>query len=183
MYKQPNVDSSYKNNDIGRTIYTVVMALKPSLVIEVGTLYGYSAICIGQALRDLGGDRKLICFDLWDDYKYKHTTMGNTYKNIINCGLDDYIVLKKGSINEAISYFMKYTSIENNVLFHIDISNNGDIIRMIKNSVGKYSNVIFEGGTAERDRVAWMDKYGKPPILGSCEYKVIDERFPGLSML
>ena len=46
MYKEPKVYSSYSENNIGQTLYDIVMKLKPKKIIEIGVLEGYSTIYI-----------------------------------------------------------------------------------------------------------------------------------------
>lgn len=180
MFVEPkSIYSSYSKNGIGRTIYTVTMSIKPLVAIEIGSLGGYSAICIAQALRDLGGQRHLYCYDLFEDYKYRKSTINQTRENIKKYGLEEYITLHQKDMKHAIKIAQGRCD-----FLHVDVSNDGDIIKMVSNVIHKPSQtVIFEGGTKERDHVEWMIKYKKTPIIGSCKYNVIDERFPGLSML
>ena len=41
MYKEPQVYSSYRENNIGKTLYDIVIELKPKTIIEIGVLEGY----------------------------------------------------------------------------------------------------------------------------------------------
>ncbi len=177
MYKQPGLASSYGMNDLGRTIYTYTMAVKPKIVFEVGTYFGYSAVCIAQALRDLGGDRMLVCYDLWDKYKYNHCGMSDTRKNITGYDLMRFVTLIEMPLR-----YIKYNTGVTPDMMHVDISNDGDIIKDVYNS-SMCDNTIFEGGSKERDQVEWMVKHNKTPIRGSCSYTIIDERFPSISLM
>ena len=63
---------------------------------------------------------------------------------------------------------------------HVDLSNDGEVLRKIverwddKLSFGGL--LLFEGGSEERDNVAWMQKYNKAPIKDEIEsYLLIDE--------
>ena len=67
MYTEPDVKSSYTENNIGKTIYDIVYNKKPNRVLEFGALNGYSTVCIGQALRDVGYGT-LVSYDLFEDY-------------------------------------------------------------------------------------------------------------------
>ena len=49
MYRQPDVYSSYRKNNIGQTLYDIVTKLKPKKIIEIGVLEGYSTISMAQA--------------------------------------------------------------------------------------------------------------------------------------
>ena len=60
MYIQPQVESSYRKNNLGINIYNTIITLKPTKVVEFGILHGYSTLCIAQALRDLNMGGKLI---------------------------------------------------------------------------------------------------------------------------
>jgi len=186
MYKQPGVESSYAENDLGRTLYTVVMALRPKVVVEVGTLHGYSAIAMAQALRDLGGPGDVECFDLWDAYEYKHAKMSDTLMNVLDHKLEERIRLHDGTLSDAINWYHNSAfGLKSGVLFHIDISNDGDIIKNTVEAIGKDSlGILFEGGTEERNNIEWMKKYNKTPITKECcDYRVIDDRFPSISLV
>ena len=64
MYKEPNVYSSYKKNNIGKTIYDIVLEYKPIKIVEIGVLDGYSIICMAQAIRDLNNGGLVYAYDL-----------------------------------------------------------------------------------------------------------------------
>lgn len=179
-YINPDIESSYKENDIGQTLYNLVMSTKPTTIVEYGTLYGYSAVAMAQALRDLSVDgikREIICYDLWDEYKFKKASKDKTQETIDKLGLSEYVVLKYGDI--------LHTTPPECQLIHIDVSNDGSVLSKIdyifKNNPAM---VIFEGGIPERDKVQWMSKYNKQP-MGSCgvRYDIINPKFPGLSVL
>ncbi len=182
-YKNPNIESSYQQNDLGKTIYDTIIKYKPNIVIEFGCLYGYSTISIATALRDLG-QGKLICYDLWDEYKYKHSTLSQTQENIEKYGLSNYVEFVKKDYNEWLNNPDKFD------LLHLDISNTGDIIlktyESLKESINSGSVVLFEGGSEERDNVEWMIKYGARPINSIKDivnYKIVNETFPSLSII
>ena len=92
-YKNPNVESSYNENNIGQTLYDLVLELKPKKIIEFGTLNGYSAISMAMALHEIGEGGKIICYDLWDSYPYKHSTIEKTKSFINELSLLDFIEL------------------------------------------------------------------------------------------
>lgn len=172
-YKTVEIESSYRENDLGKTLYDLVMELKPKTIIEFGTLNGYSAVAMAQALRDLGAGH-IISYDLWDLYKHKHGVRSLVQDEIDRLGLSKYITLETGD-------FKHWQGDAD--LVHVDISNDGETIKMLK-SKGITGTVIFEGGSVERDRVQWMTKYNKPPIRSSgVRFDVIDERFPSISKL
>lgn len=51
----------------GRLLKMLVLMKKPKNIIEVGTFSGYSAICMAEGLKELGGNRKLYTFEINDE--------------------------------------------------------------------------------------------------------------------
>lgn len=51
----------------GRLLKMLVLMKKPENIIEVGTFSGYSAICMAEGLKELGGNRKLYTFEINDE--------------------------------------------------------------------------------------------------------------------
>jgi len=177
MYKEPNVYSSYRENNIGQSLYDIVIKLKPKKIIEIGVLEGYSTICMAQALKDLGEGGKVHAYDLFDEYEYRNCSMTEVSDNVNKYGVQDYVQLKYESFDKWLN------SSEDFDLLHLDISNDGDIILKMYDKYPKHK-VIFEGGTVERDNVDWMIKYKKTKITITqtrCKYKIINKAFPSLS--
>lgn len=184
MYKQPEVYSSYAENNLGKTLYDAVLEYKPKKIIDFGVLEGYSTISMAQALRDLSNGGKVIAYDLFEDYPYRHSAMSKTKENINKYNLSEFVTLKRKNFYDWIK------NPEDFDLMHLDISNDGEIIKLAYNNLKKYldkgSVLIFEGGTKDRDQVEWMIKYNKTPIYPlkkEIGYKILDERFPGLAIL
>lgn len=175
-YANPDIESSYRENDLGRTLYDLVLEHKPTTVIEFGTLNGYSAVCIGLALKKLGHGA-LISYDLWDEYKFKKGNKAHVEEVLVKYGVEDFVALKQGNFDTWVP--------EPFDLMHVDISNDGSVLtRLQKKTVGMGGLVLFEGGSPQRDRCEWMLKYNKQPMQ-SCgvRYEVINEDFPSLSKL
>ena len=182
-YTNPKIESSYYKNNIGETIYETIIKKQPKKVIEFGCLYGYSTVAIAMALRKLGGG-KLKCYDLWENYKYKHSTIKKTIQNIQSYGLNDYVDFVE------MDYFDWLANPEDFDIMHLDISNTGDIIlktfHSLNEKIKNGSIVLFEGGSEERDNVEWMIKYDSIPINSvkkETNYKVINSNFPSLSII
>jgi predicted O-methyltransferase YrrM len=183
MYINPNIESSYYQNDLGKTIYDWVIENKPNKVIEFGCLYGYSTIAIGLALKYLGKG-KLKCYDLFDNYQYKHSTIQQTIENVKKYNVEDYVEFIQ------MDYYEWLSNPEDFDLMHLDISNTGDVIlntyNTLKNKINNGSIVLFEGGSEERDNVEWMTKYKSTPITSvknQTQYHIINPNFPSLSVL
>lgn len=166
MFQVPDITSSYRrtDNSIGVTLYNIVLELKPEKIVEFGVMHGYSAICMGQALRDLGKGH-LYAYDIWSPVYKKE----DAERNIRNFGLNQWITLGDGDWNEFKDDFG---------LLHIDVNNNGDIIKALSMRFPD-KHVIFEGGTKERDEA----KPNATPMEGSAPYKVLNLKFPGISKL
>ena len=174
-YSSPTVESSYRENNLGKTLYDLVIKEKPKTIVEFGTLNGYSAIAMAQACRD-NKVGHIVSYDLWDEYKHKHGTRALVQEEIDKLGLSNFITLEKGDF--------KHWQGDADLIV-LDISNDGStIIEADKKFRGHCKQFVFEGGTVERDRVKWMLKYNRPAIV-SCgvRYEVLDERFPSLSVI
>lgn len=176
MYIEPEVESSYSLNNLGKTIYDEIRKLQPDLVIDFGVLNGYSTICIAQALRDNGKGRVKV-YDLFEKYEYNHSQLENLVKNLKAHGVLDLVDIDEMNFFDWIKNPEPFDAV------HIDISNTGDIVDMFKTIEGK-GLVLFEGGSLDRDRAGWMVKYNKKPINSSTMvFEVINSNFPSISRL
>ena len=177
MYQEPcHIYSSYTPNNIGEIIYKVVRELKPKKIIDFGLLYGYSTICLAQAVRD-NGFGKVIGYDLFEDYKYKKSIKPIVEYNLQYYNLDQYVTLVKKDFNQWLREDEDFD------LLHLDISNTGEIINKLYDKHPDKA-LIFEGGIEKRDQVEWMVKYNFPSInsiKSKTNYKIITPSFPGLS--
>jgi predicted O-methyltransferase YrrM len=172
-YENPKVYSSYRENDIGKTLYDLVIKLKPKTIVEFGTLHGYSAIAMAMACQE-NKVGHVVSYDLWNSYRHTHGEQCMVQDQIAELGLEKYITLEQGDLKhwDGSGDFV-----------HIDVSNGGDTLKMIK-SKNPTGVVVFEGGTVERDRVKWMIKYNRPTMGASgVRYEIINPAFPGLSKL
>jgi hypothetical protein len=176
------IESSYSKNGLGIFLYETVLEISPLKIVEFGTLFGYSAICMGLALKTLGNG-SLTCFDLWEDYSYKSSKRSDVQQRIDDLGVSDFVTLEKGNIFEGDWSNLNFD------FCHIDVSNDGEKIYQIheifKEKIKSGIPVIFEGGTPERDNVEWMTKYKRASICSTRDklnYTVINEKFPGISI-
>jgi predicted O-methyltransferase YrrM len=175
MYQEPShIYSSYSQNNIGETIYNIVRKLKPYKVIDFGLLYGYSIVCLAQAVKD-NGFGEVIGYDLFEEYEYKKSIKSIVEYNLQYYQLNKYVTLVKKDFNNWLNENEDFD------LLHLDISNTGSTINLIYQ---KYPNkkVMFEGGIKERDNVEWMHKYQALPIQSTqTPYKILNPNFPSLS--
>jgi tRNA A58 N-methylase Trm61 len=173
-YQNPEIQSSYQKNDLGKTLYDLVIALKPQKIVEFGTLNAYSTVCMAMALQELGRG-KIHSYDLWDGYQFKHGKLHECMWEVMKRGLGKYVQFHRGDFHSWEG--------EKCDLLHLDISNDGNTLKeAVKKMKGKCPTIVFEGGSAERDAVEWMKKYKKTPINGSVPYKIINPKFPSLSI-
>jgi predicted O-methyltransferase YrrM len=173
-YQNPDIESSYRANDLGKTLYDLVIKYKPKKVIEYGTLNGYSAVAIAMALEE-NGQGKLYSYDLWGKYEYKHTSMDVAWKNVKKYGLSHRVVLQYGDF-----WRMRPQKCD---MVHFDLSNDGLKVQKAISKLKEISPVIvFEGGSIERDNVEWMKTYKRLPI-NDCgvKYKALNPLFPSIS--
>lgn len=183
-FVEPDVASSFAMNGLGRTIYELTRALRPRAVVEFGVLHGYSLLCLAQGIRDGGGEGSVIGYDLWDEYPYNHGRLADVEGVVEKMGCRRFVTLRKMDFNE---WLLKPETFD---LFHLDVSNDGDIlervVRTLKGQLNDGAVMLFEGGTPERDAIAWMQKYARRPIGPVVEAygcRIVDSRFPGLSAI
>jgi hypothetical protein len=157
-----NMRSSYKENNYGRIFKELVLIHKPELMVELGVLDGYSAVHFAKGLKE-NKKGHLYCYDLWDDYDYKHGDFDSVYNTLKAESVDKYVSLYKGNAFEV------YEAYEDNSIdiLHVDISNDGEVLRK---TMSLWSNkvkgiIAFEGGSKERDEIEWMVKFNKIPII------------------
>lgn len=178
MYINPDIESSYRENNIGETLYNKVLELKPNKIVEFGCLYGYSTVAMALALKELG-QGKIYCYDLFEEYKYKHSTIQQTIENVKKYKLEEYVEFIQMDYHEWLLNPEEFD------LMHLDISNTGDVILKTYNALPKNSIVMFEGGSEERDNIEWMKKYNATPInsvKNKTNYQVLNSNFPSLSI-
>lgn len=180
-YKKLDIESSFQKNDLGQTLYNIVLERKPKKIVEWGTLYGYSTVAMAMALDELG-EGNITAYDLFENYAFKHSTMEETQSNINRHGVSEYVTLKRGNFDDWIKDPEPFD------LLHVDISNNGDTVARlyagVKDYVAAGATVLFEGGSVEHDEIEWMIKYGFRKIANSgVPYRLLDARFPSLSII
>lgn len=177
MYINPDVESSYKYNDLGKTLYDEVIKAKPSVVIDFGVLNGYSTICMAQACKD-NGFGKVKVYDLFEKYDFNRADFARLIRNLKNHGVLEWVEI------EQKNFFDWIKNPEPFDLIHIDISNTGDILDLVWDSLQGKGIVLFEGGSSMRDKVGWILKHNKRPISKTrAKFEVINDKFPSISKL
>lgn len=163
MKNKTKTDSSYRKNNYDSLFSSLVKIYKPSVCYEFGVLNGYSALSIAKALRYNKKGHLYAC-DLFENYEFNKSNFSDFNKKIINNKLQKYCTAEK------INAFDKVKEMEDNSIdfIHFDISNDGEKLinfaKLILPKLKKSAVFIFEGGSAERDKVEWIKKYNKLPI-------------------
>lgn len=151
------VDSSYRKNNIGWLFYSLVRMHQPTKCIEIGALYGYSAIFTAAALKH-NKKGHLQVYDVW------HTPMSEAWNNLYEAGVYHWVSLNhlKAECVPAIERF----PID---FIHIDIGNDGETYRWALDSFAPLTPpgalMVLEGGTDERNQLEWMMREGKRSII------------------
>ena len=165
--------SSYIENNYGEVLKAYILNWRPTTLVELGILDGYSTIAIAEAVKEMnflyGMTSKLQAYDLFDDYEFKHGSKEEVEKLIAEKDLTNFVDIIKGDAYKVHTNFE-----DNSVQFlHVDISNTGETLRTIlENWAPKLIQrglVLFEGGSDERDHNEWMTKYNKSPIKKEME--------------
>ena len=191
------VESSYRSSHLGPLLYGLVRSHTPRLVVELGTYHGYAALHFAAALRDNMTRSRLHLIDLWNLYPYRHCSIESAQDNFSRNDLlnlpDCEVSFKEGDAFQSSSDYAD----EGIDLLHIDISNTGDKLKQLlevwtpKMSRNPNTLIILEGGSKERDEVAWMVEHQMTPIQSLLSSKWFVERFshfcfepfPSLSVL
>ena len=190
-YTQPSINSSFAINSLGYSIFSATILLKPVTIYEFGALGGYSTVSLLQALRFLGGARQLKTYDLFERYPY-HRVDKASYENNVRKH-------KNLFTPSAVSHSVHLTDILANLptlasqvltspmpMIFLDISNTCEIIQSFIDATHRKVPILFEGGTSDRDNVAWMTEYRKTPITmlrdKGYPYITVNSSFPGLSV-
>lgn len=100
-------------------IHNLILVLKPKLVLETGSLYGYGSIALGGAIKE-NGIGKLITLEK-DNKKYVIAK-----ENICKCNLDKYIeILNINSLQYA-------DNLASNISFDLVFFDSSTLVRIVE---------------------------------------------------
>lgn len=169
------LQSSYAGRGYGSLLYALIRVLKPRRCVEIGIFQGFSLLTAAAALRDNGAGT-IAAYDLFDDYPYRHAHRPQVSQQILSLGLEAWTTLHRADVAEV---HEQWDAVD---YLHVDVSNHGDTyLRVFEQWSHKVSQVILlEGGSTERDNVAWMLQYAKPAIVPALED--IRRAYPGWSI-
>ena len=141
--------------DYGDVIRGITAAISPKRIIEIGILDGFSL----EALRSAAPRATIDAYDIFAEFNGNHA--------------DQAALERKFSAHESVSiqygdFYQLHKQIAPADIIHIDVANDGDVFEFaIKHYLPLLSPggvMLLEGGSQERDKVPWMDKYSKRPI-------------------
>lgn len=90
--------------DHPRVLYSLIRALKPKVVVEVGTYRGYAACYMARALQE-NNSGHLYCIDnlsLVDHAGRYGDPVAHWNDNLVKCGVRDWVTLKKGNSDDQL---------------------------------------------------------------------------------
>jgi len=80
--------------ELGRFLHLLILALKPSHVLELGTSMGYAAIWMGLALKEIGGTLTTI--------EYHQRLVEEAKRNIAQAGLHEIVTVLSGKAEDLL---------------------------------------------------------------------------------
>ena len=154
------LQSSYAARGYGSLLYALARVLRPLIAVEIGILQGFSLLTVGAALRDNAAGH-ITGYDLFEAYPYRHADREQVSGRVTALQLQPWVTLEAGDVHDI---HERWDGVD---YLHVDVSNTGDTYRRVfANWSSKVRQVIvFEGGSDQRDAVAWMREFGKPPIV------------------
>lgn len=160
MFVNPDINSSYRQKEMGRFLYDSVVESNAKTIVDMGILDGYSTVCLALAAKATGG--VVYAYDLFDDYEYTNSNYNVVLKNLEKYSVSEFVVLEKKSFDDWLDEKPIFD------VLHVDISNTGDVIESLyinfKSGLEMGSRIFFEGGSKERDFQDWMIDYNMKKI-------------------
>ena len=168
------LQSSYSARGYGSFLYALERVLRPLAAVEIGIFQVFSLLSVAAALRDNGVGHIMGC-DLFEAYPYRHADRDQVVRQLAALGLHPWVTLEAGDVYDIHN---RWHTVD---YLHVDVSNTGDTYRRIfaQWSMKVRQVIILEGGSAERDQVAWMRKYDKAPIGPAVDE--LQRAYPGWS--
>lgn len=186
-HQEFQVRSSYKHfANFGDILAGIVSAKRPMRhVAEYGILDGFSLDIFDRFSPD---DCSVEAMDIFEGFKGNRPRRQQLQERFAG--------RPKVQIREADFYNASRDLRDNHYdIIHVDIANNGSVfasaVEQLVPKLAPDGILLLEGGSPERDQVAWMIEYQKPPILPVIEklqssglYDVtVLGSFPGLTMV
>jgi len=166
----------------GDTLNKLIDEVKPSLIVEVGSWKGASAIGMAKHVKETGLNCEILCVDTWLG-SLEHMNwppLKNGYpqiyyqflKNVTAFSLQDIITPFPNTSSIAHQWLLKEGITPN--LVYIDGSHDGFDVY---NDLSMYYEIIDEGGIVCGDDYAWNDVKGAVEIFSETmgiEYDILN---------
>ena len=157
-----SLKSSYKQNSLnfGHIFQFLVGLQRPKVIVEFGILEGFSLYNFVLAGAEMSVPPSITAYDIFDEFIGNHASpeIKEKFKEHPN------VVIKKGDFFEVYKEIPDF-SID---ILHVDIANDGRVYEFAVNNymrkLAPKGIMILEGGSKQRDEVAWMKKYEKVKI-------------------
>lgn len=153
------LQSSYAARGYGALMYALIRVLKPRSAVEIGIFRGFSLLSAAAALRDNGAGH-ITGYDLFEAYPYRHADREQVSRQMLQSGLERWVTLEARDLRDV---HERWDAVD---YLHVDVSNNGGTFRTVFDQWSHKVRqiILLEGGSGERDNVAWMHQYQKPAI-------------------
>jgi len=151
------IDSSY-TEQVGKILFDKVIQYKPEFICDIGVLNGFSTYYLTKAAKIVNA--KVFAVDLFEDYEFNKITILDFKQNMKNLNVLNNIEVIKSDYE----IFLNKTEIIFDFI-HFDVSNDGEKIINLINSIPNKPKILFEGGSIDRDNQDWMIKYNKQKII------------------
>jgi hypothetical protein len=156
------LQSSYTARRYGSLLYALARVLRPLVAVEIGILQGFSLLTVAAALRDNAAGH-ITGYDLFEAYPYRHADRDQVAQQVTALQLQPWVRLEAGDVHDI---HANWDVVD---YLHVDVSNTGDTYRRVFAdwSAKVRQVIVLEGGSDQRDAVAWMRQFGKPPIVSA----------------
>lgn len=154
------------------TIFTkFIVEKKPSLIIELGSYLGWSAVTMASICKQNNIECKILCIDTWlgsvehwrkdqcnslNKYNYFSEGTSTMYdafcKNVISHGVEDYIIPLPNTTDVIYKLLVHYNITSD--LIYVDASH--DYESVLKDLTSYYT-LLNDGGYIFGDDVCWPD--------------------------
>jgi predicted O-methyltransferase YrrM len=151
------------------TFEMLIREIYPSVIIEVGTYLGWSAINIATICKRLSLNVKILCIDTWlGSIEHWRSDLCNSLcnynffengtsvmfdkfcKNVISHGLEDYIIPIPTTSNTAYEVLKHHNIVADLIYIDGDHSYNG-----VLNDLNSYFTILNENGIIFGDDAKW----------------------------
>ena len=166
---------TWGNNE--KELNDAIDAIKPSLIIEVGSWKGASAINMAKHIKEIGLDCEIVCVDTWLGSTEHEGAMPvkNGYPrlyyqflyNVIACGVEGIITPFPNTSTVAYHWF-KRENIHPDMVY-LDGDHDEDIVGL---DISSYYSLLNEGGILIGDDYTWDSV--KSALLTFSHYRGVD---------